>query len=130
MRRTRHKPKRLLTEVELEFMTILWRLGEASVRDLLDELARERRLAYTSAATILRILEQKGFVTSRKLGRTYLYAPSLAKDEYQSRSLQDISKKLFDDTPAALVSRLIDDEALSDEALAEIRKLLDEKLKP
>ena len=111
-------------------MTILWRLGEASVRDLLDELARERRLAYTSAATILRILEQKGFVTSRKLGRTYLYAPSLAKDEYQSRSLQDISKKLFDDTPAALVSRLIDDEALSDEALAEIRALLDEKLKP
>lgn len=124
----RKSQKRLLTEVELEFMTILWRLGEASVREILRELSRERRLAYTSAATIMRILESKGFVTSRKVGRTYHYAPSLDKDAYQSRSLQHLSETLFDSAPASLVSRLIDDGDLSEESLVEIKALLDRKL--
>lgn len=119
---------RLLTDVELEFMTALWRLGEASVRDVLDALERERKLAYTSAATILKILEKKGFVASRKIGRTFHYVPRLDRDAYQTRSLQHMSEMLFDGTPASLVSRLIDDGDLSEEALVEIRKILDEKL--
>ena len=53
------KKHEFLTEVELEFMSKLWALGEATVRDVLDKLPNERGLAYTSAATILRILEQK-----------------------------------------------------------------------
>ncbi len=60
------KKVRFLTEVELEFMTKLWDLGEATVREVQDALGPTRKLAYTSAATILRILEQKGFVTSAK----------------------------------------------------------------
>ena len=61
----RQKKKRdFLTDVELELMSHLWALEEASVRDVLCCLPPERKLAYTSAATILRIMEQKGFVTS------------------------------------------------------------------
>lgn len=119
----------LLTEVELEFMTELWALGEGTVRDVLDRLPEGRNLAYTSAATILRILEQKEFATSRKEGKSHVYTPTLAKDAYQTRSLKNLSVKLFDDTPASLVARLVNDEELTDEALGQIRALVDRRLK-
>jgi predicted transcriptional regulator len=123
------KKNELLTEVELEFMTRLWALGEGTVRDVMDHLSKGRDLAYTSAATILRILEQKEFVTSRKEGKRLVYVPLLAKDAYQSRSLKDLSVKLFDDTPASLVARLVNDEELTEEALGQIRALVDRRLK-
>jgi predicted transcriptional regulator len=120
---------RLLTEVELEFMTPLWDLKQATVRDLQQSLGPDRPLAYTSAATIMRILETKGFVTSVKQGKTFLYSPAIDKNTYQSRSLRNLSEKLFDNTPAALVARLVDDADLSPQALDEIRALIDRKLK-
>lgn len=119
----------LLTEVELEFMTALWGLGQGNVRDVLQALAADRNLAYTSAATILRILDEKGFVHSQKEGKTLIYKPVLEKNTYQIRSLQDLSAKLFDNTPASLVARLVDDDGLSQESLEEIRALLDRRLR-
>ena len=123
------KKNDLLTEVELEFMNELWALGEGTVRDVLARLPEDRNLAYTSAATILRILEQKNVVTSRKEGKRHVYIPSLARDTYQSRTLRDLSAKLFDDTPATLVARLLSDEELTEEALGQIRALVDRRLK-
>ena len=123
------KKSEFLTEVELEFMTRLWELGEGTVRDVLDRLPDGRNLAYTSAATILRILEQKEFATSRKEGKKHVYTPTLAKDAYQTRSLKNLSMKLFDDTPASLVARLVNDDELTEEALGQIRALVDRRLK-
>lgn len=122
------KKRDLLTEVELEFMNELWALGEGTVRAVLKKLPEDRELAYTSGATILRILEQKGFVTSRKEGKSHVYRPTLARESYQARSLKDLSVKLFDDTPAQLVARLVDDDELTDEALGQIRALVDRRL--
>jgi predicted transcriptional regulator len=122
------KRSEFLTEVELEFMTELWAMGQGSVRDVLARLSPDRNLAYTSAATILRIMEQKGFVTSTKQGKTFIYSPVLEKDTYQSRTLRDLSDKLFDGTPASLVARLVDDDGISEEALKEIQALLERRL--
>ena len=61
------KKSEFLTEVELEFMTVLWQIGRGTVRDLIAKLAADRNLAYTSVATIMRILEQKNFVIVKKL---------------------------------------------------------------
>ncbi len=122
------KTTNLMTEVELEFMNELWALGEGSVRDVLSRLPSERNLAYTSGATILRILDEKGFVESRKDGKTLIYKPLLEKDRYQARSLQNLSRTLFDDTPATLVARLVDDAGLSESDLEEIRALVERRL--
>jgi predicted transcriptional regulator len=122
------KKNEFLTEVELEFMSELWALGTGTVRDVLAQLAPERNLAYTSAATILRIMEQKGFVSSEKRGKTFVYQPLLAKNAYQSKTLRNLSDKLFDGTPATLVARLVDDHGMSEEALEEIRALVDRRL--
>ncbi len=126
----RKKKKRsLLTEVELEFMNELWAIKEGSVRDVLARLPEERNLAYTSGATILRILEEKGFVASRKDGKMLIYSPLLAKDTYQTRSLQNLSRTLFDDTPATLVARLVDDANLTENDLEAIRALVERRLR-
>ena len=124
----KRKTHELLTEVELEFMTLLWELGDASVRDVLSKMDEDRDLAYTSAATILRILEQKGFVSSKKDGKSLIYSAILPKNEYQSRLLKDVSAKLFDNTPAALVATLVNDDHLTQDALEELRVLLGRKL--
>ncbi|UXX83531.1 BlaI/MecI/CopY family transcriptional regulator [Roseovarius pelagicus] len=118
-----------LTDVELELMSHLWDLGRGSVRDVLGCLVPERKLAYTSAATILRIMEQKGFVRSDMQGKSLIYVPLLAKDTYQAKTLRDLSDKLFDGTPATLVARLVDDTGMSEQALEEIRALLDRRLR-
>ncbi|MEH6725656.1 MAG: BlaI/MecI/CopY family transcriptional regulator [Hyphomicrobiales bacterium] len=124
----KRKTHEFLTEVELEFMTLLWEHGKGSVRDVLAQMEPGRDLAYTSAATILRILEQKNFITSEKHGKILIYQPILTKDVYQSRLLKNLSAKLFDNTPAALVARLVDDDDLSQDALEEIRALLGRRL--
>ena len=123
------KKNDFLTEVELEFMTELWGLGQGTVRDVLARIAPERNLAYTSGATIMRILEQKNFVTSQKSGKTLVYRALLEKDAYQSRSRKNISENLFDNAPAMLVARLVDDADLSKDVLAEMRELLDRRLR-
>ena len=124
----RKKSRHLLTEVELEFMTELWALGKGSVKEVLASLPEERNLAYTSGATILRILEEKGFVKSHKAGKSLIYTPLLAKDQYQTRSLQNLSRTLFDDTPATLVARLVDDAGLTEADLEDIRALVERRL--
>lgn len=125
----RRKGGKLLTEVELEFMNELWALGEGSVRDLIGRLPPGRDLAYTSVATILRILDQKGFVESRKEGKTLVYRPLLDKSKYQARSLKNLARTLFDDTPTELVARLVDDVGLTATDLEDIRALVEERLR-
>ena len=110
-------------------MNQLWLLGEGSVRDVLRMLLPERKLAYTSGATILRILEKKGFVTSRKVSKTLIYTPLLAKDAYQKRSLMNLSETLFDNAPASLVARLVDDDGLTEADLEYIRGLVERRLR-
>ena len=73
-------------------------------------------------------MEQKEFVTSEKRGKTFIYRPVLAKDAYQAKTLRDLSEKLFDGTPASMVARLVDDQGMTEDALAEIRALLDRRL--
>jgi len=119
--------KRKLTEVELELMTILWRLGAGTVGDVLDALPRERRLAYTSVSTILRILEKKGVLAARKQGRGHLYVPRISKQQYESWSVKDLVQRVFDGAPGALVRRLIESEALTPADLAALRDLLERK---
>ncbi len=115
---------RLLTEVELELMNILWRIDRGTVKDVLLYLADDRKLAYTSAATILRILEQKKIVKSEKQGRAHLYIPILEKSTYESLSLQHALKHVFNNDPASMVARLVNSRPLDQKELEQITKII------
>lgn len=119
-------PAKLLTEVELELMNILWRLGGGTVNEVLAELPSERPLAYTSVSTILRILEQKEVLASEKVGRGHRYLPRVAKRAYEAFALSHLMGKVFDGQPVELVRRLVDTGGLSAEELASLRRLLEE----
>ncbi len=123
------RPDKLLTEVELELMNILWRLGGGTVSEVLANLPPERPLAYTSVSTILRILEQKEVVGSEKLGRGHRYQPLVPRDMYEAYALEQVVGRVFGGEPLALVRRLVDTAGLSKRELAELKTLLDRKEK-
>ena len=120
--------KKLLTEVELELMTILWRIGEGSVAHVIAELPEERNLAYTSVSTILRILEQKKILGTRKEGRGHIYIPLLGKADYETQTVKHIVEHVFEGAPGTLVKRLLDTVFLDDQELEEIKRLIEKKV--
>lgn len=121
--------EKLLTDTELELMNILWKLEEGSVADVIDNLPEGRELAYTSVSTILRILEQKQVLKTRKEGKGHIYIPILHKDEYEKKAIKHVVDKVFDGTPSLLVKQLLDTSRLSENDLKEIKSLLLKKEK-
>lgn len=122
------KPERLLTGAELEIMSLVWDTKHATVRAIQEQLPKERRLAYTSVATLMKILEQKGFLTVSKAERTLAYQPTIARAEYEATTLRHLTQKLFQGNPSSLVMRLLDESDLSREELKSLRECLNKKL--
>lgn len=113
-----------LTDVELELMTILWKLSEGSVSDVIEQLPKNRDLAYTSVSTILRILEQKGVLKTRKEGRGHIYIPTLKKPDYESRTVKDVVNRVFEGTPVALVKQLLDSVKINEAEVQQLKELI------
>jgi predicted transcriptional regulator len=124
--KAKESESKMLTETELELMTILWRMGEGSVSDVIDQLPKERNLAYTSVSTILRILEQKEVLQTRKEGRGHIYIPQLKKNDYEAKTVKHVVERVFDGTPVALVRQLLDSGNLNENDLKELKKLIDQ----
>jgi predicted transcriptional regulator len=127
-KKTRQKPiDKSLTATELEMMNVVWRVGPCSVHQVVEALRPDRKLAYTSVSTIIRILEQKGYVVSLKEGRGHLYQAAVAKETYQAKSLERLVTHVFDGAPTLLVQRLIDSDQLSVEELERIKNTMRRK---
>ena len=120
-------PEKPLTEVELEMMNVIWRIGPCSINQILEELHSDRDLAYTTVSTMVRILEQKNFVTSTKAGRSHLYQAAIAKGDYQVKSITEVVKNVFDGLPAALIKQLLNSKNITAGDLQDIRNILDGK---
>jgi BlaI family transcriptional regulator, penicillinase repressor len=85
-----------LAPLELDCMSRLWALGEATVRQIRDNLAATRPRAYTTILTIMDRLAHKGFVTRRKTGRAFLYLPNLTLDEARRRAIARVVEHFFE----------------------------------
>ncbi len=83
-----------LTKAEEQVMKILWELKEAVVKDLMEHF-EEPKPAYTTVATVLRVLEKKSFVSFRKVGNTYLYSPVVSKVEYMRFQVSNLLTNYF-----------------------------------
>lgn len=114
----------MLTDVELELMSILWRIEEGSVADVIAQLPKARELAYTSVSTILRILEQKEVLQTRKEGRGHIYIPRLSKPEYEAKALKHVVDRVFEGTPLALVKQLLSNTKLNEKDLQELKSMI------
>jgi len=110
-----------LTKAEEQVMQVLWRLERAFVRDIIEELP-DPRPAYNTVSTIVRILEEKGFVAHTAFGKSYQYYPVVHKDQYRKYYLDTLVKGYFGGSFDRLVSFFVRENNLS---LAEFEKMLE-----
>lgn len=115
------------TDRELDVMSVLWDAESATVAEVRDRLADD--LAYTTVLTVLRTLEQKGYVSHTGEGRAHRYHPLVKRTAAGRSALRRLVDKVFDGSPELLLTQLVSDKHLGDEELRRLRKLLTERLR-
>lgn len=115
-----------LSRAEMEVARIVWTLREATVRQVLDNLPESRDINYKTVQTFLRRLETKGYLISRREGRSLIYAADIRPKQVVRDTVKDFIGRLFNGSPIALLEHLVRDQGLEKSELDQLRKLLDE----
>ena len=114
-----------LTDREADVMRVPWEHGPSVVNEVKDQLHDE--LAYTTVLTILRTLEQKGYVKHEEEGRVHRYAAAVKENAARKSALQHLTGKLFKGSSELLFTHLVSDQKLSADQIKRMRELLAEK---
>ena len=112
---------------ELEVMSILWRLGSATVAEVREAL--DEKLAYTSVLSALQTLEEKGFVRHEAHGRAYRYLAVVGAERAGGSAIARIRDAIFHGSAERMFAQLVSDKKLSREELERMRRLLVDRLK-
>ena len=110
-----------LTDGELRIMDVIWRLEEATVRDVTDELGD---VAYNTVQTMLRILDEKGYVTYRKDGRAFVYRALVNRGDARAAALKHLLGRFFGGSRTALVENLLRDDDLDAMEIDRLKRLV------
>ena len=116
-----------LTEAELRLMDVLWRKGQATVQEVLTGLPDRPPLAYNSVLTIIRILEQKGYVRHVKQGRAHVYEPVVERQEATRSEIRRLLRRFFQNSHELLVLNIIEDETIDAKELKRLREMLESR---
>ncbi len=114
------------TESELEILSILWEMKEASVRQVHERLAQNKETGYTTTLKIMQIMHSKGLVARDESSRSHIYRPATNKKETQSSLLKNLMNTAFGGSAQNLVMQALGQEKPSKEELEEIRAFLDQ----
>lgn len=117
-----------LTKKEEELMRKLWTKDEMTAREVL-EMYPEPRPHFNTVATVLRVLENKGWVKHRPIGNTHLYRAAMSEDELGRKSVGSIISKFFNGSLVGMVSSLLKNENLSKEEINDLYKMIEENRK-
>lgn len=115
-----------LSRAEMEVARIVWTLREATVRQVLDNLPENRGINYKTVQTFLRRLEAKGYLLSRREGRSLIYAADVRPKQVVRDTVRDFINRLFNGSPMGLLEHLIRDQGLEKTELDQLRQLLSE----
>jgi BlaI family transcriptional regulator, penicillinase repressor len=116
----------VLYERELEVMEVLWERGSATVAEVREAL--EDEMAYTTVLTVLRRLEEKGFVAHDEEGRAHRYRPLVERAQARESALERLTKRLFQGSPELLLTHLVSQKKLSETELRRLRDLVEGQL--
>ena len=116
------------TDQELEILKVVWQRGQATVRETFDELAKHRKIAYTTVLTMMGVLEHKGHLKKSRGEKAYVYTPVEPQGETQQRMVKEFVDRVFNGSTKPLLVHLVDRNMSQDE-LAEIEALVKEKRK-
>jgi predicted transcriptional regulator len=122
------KKSRELTEAELRLMDVIWRRGPSTVAEVAEALPKSLDLAYNTVLTTMRILEDKGYLrhTKPKRGRAFVYHAVVDQKQASRTAVRNLLGRFFGDSPEELVLNILEDERLSKQELARIRRMIQE----
>lgn len=115
-----------LTKAEEEVMQVLWRRGASFVKEIIPDLPNPKT-AYNTVSTIVRILEDKGFVAHETFGRAHRYYPLVAKTHYRKQVFKELFSKYFDGSYQQLASFFTKEEDLDEQELQQFLEELEKR---
>ncbi len=115
-----------LTRKEEELMKVLWHIKEGFVKDIIKQYPNPRP-HYNTISSLVRLLEEKGFIGHKVYGNTHQYFPLIIKQDYRKTFIKDVVKDYFDNSYKQTVSLFIEEQKLSNEDLEELMELIKSK---
>jgi BlaI family transcriptional regulator, penicillinase repressor len=112
-----------LAKREEQIMKVFWDLNKAFIRDVIP-LLPDPKPHYNSVATMVKILEEKGFLDHEAVGNVYCYFPVVSREDYQKHAMKDIVNQYFDNSYPRMLAFFAKEQNLSEEELSEIIKLI------
>jgi BlaI family transcriptional regulator, penicillinase repressor len=120
------RPHPTLTPGELAIMKLVWELERATVRDVYEALREQRPVAYTTVMTMLRILEEKGYVAKTVEDRAHVYTPTKPRQQVLGAMVREFVDRVFDGAPDRLLLHLAKDRTLSAKQRRIVKQLIEE----
>lgn len=115
-----------LTKAEEQVMQIIWEMESCMVTEILERIG-DPKPPHSTVSSVVRILARKGFVTHKAYGRTHVYSPIIAKDDYRKYTLDSVTERYFGGSVKRLVSFLVKEKDLDMSDLAEMLKDLNDE---
>src|SRR5579862_3028204 len=112
-----------LTGQELEIMKIVWERESVTVRDVYEALLERRKVAYTTVMTMMKILEQKGYLKKTQVDRAYVYRAAQPQRQVIGAMVKDFVNRVFNGSAKPLLVHLVEENRLSHEEMEEIARL-------
>lgn len=119
-----------LGDLQLRIMQVLWDRGSATVAEVLEQLGPQVDLAYTTVATMLRKMEDRGLVDHESEGRKFIYRPSVDAADVTQSMANDLVDRLFEGSVAGMVNHLLTTRDVSQAELDELQKLIAARKQP
>ena len=111
---------------EFAIMKVVWRLDKATVRDVYETLRESRPIAYTTVMTMMKILEDKGYLKKILVERAHVYRPAQRRQQVVGAMLRDFLDRVFDGAPDALLLHLAKDNKLTETQRRIVQQLIEE----
>jgi BlaI family penicillinase repressor len=106
-------------------MAVLWQKQKATVSDVVTSLKGRRPVNYSTVQTMLRILEDKGYVVHDNAGRAFVYRPVVSQPQARRKALSHLMTRLFDNSPSLLVLNVLEHEQIDPAELERVKKLIE-----
>ena len=116
---------RAMSPAETEILRLIWQLEEATVQGVCEALPTKRRIAYKTVQTLLRRLEDKGYLKHKLEGKAHVFFPAVQREQVVKRTVLDFVDRLFGGDPRPLMQFLAEDGHVDTEDIEELRKLID-----
>jgi BlaI family transcriptional regulator, penicillinase repressor len=120
-------PHPTLTPQELAIMKVVWSRDKATVRDVYEDMREKRTIAYTTVMTMMRILEEKGYLKKTLVDRAHVYKPAQRRQQVIGAMVRDFLDRVFDGASDSLLVHLAKDNKLTEKQRRLVKQLIEEQ---